>query len=85
MEKSCSICLQILNLVDQSMCGGFMQNFLTCAWIFLSANLAAATPLVSDEWSASIDDVACWISTHPFTRSSTADEMEHDSIVQMVV
>ena len=60
------------------MCGGFMQNFLTCVWIFLSANLASATPLVSDEWSASIDDVACWISTHPFNRSSTVDEKEHD-------
>ena len=55
-----------------------MQNFLTCVWIFLSANLASATPLVSDEWSASIDDVACWISTHPFKRSVILGEKEHD-------
>ena len=55
-----------------------MQKFLTYVWIFLSANLAAATPLVSGDWSASIDDVACWISTHPFNRSSTVDEMEYD-------
>jgi len=78
VEKSYGICLPDFKLVDKSMCGAFMQKFLTCAWIFLSSNLAAATHLVSGEWSASIDDVACWISTHPFTRSSTADEMEHD-------
>ena len=55
-----------------------MQKFLACAGIFFSAHSVIAEPMVSDDWLASIDDVACWISTHPFNRSSTVDEMEYD-------
>ena len=34
--------------------------------------------MVSDDWLASIDDVACWISTHPFKKSLIVGEKEHD-------
>ena len=55
-----------------------MQKFLGCVGIFLSSQSVIAEPMVSDEWLASIDDVACWISTHPFKRSLIVGEKEHD-------
>jgi hypothetical protein len=55
-----------------------MQKFIGCAGFFLSANLLAAEPVVIDDWLVSIDDVACWISTHPIKRSSVAGIKQHD-------
>ena len=60
------------------MFGCFMQRFIGCAGFFLSANLLAAEPTVVDDWLISIDDVACWISTHPIKRSSIAGNKQHD-------
>ena len=60
------------------MFGYFMQRFIGCAGFFLTANLVAAEPLVIDDWLISIDDVACWISTHPIKRSSIAGNKQHD-------
>ena len=57
---------------------GCMQKFIGCAGFFLSANLLAAEPMVVDDWLISIDDVACWISTHPIKRSSVAGNKQHD-------
>ena len=54
------------------------KKFLACAGIFFSAHSVIAEPMVSDDWLASIDDVACWISTHPFKRSLIVGEKEHD-------
>jgi len=60
------------------MFGCFKQRFIGCVGFFLSANLVAAEPLVADDWLISIDDVACWISTHPIKRSSIAGNKQHD-------
>ena len=60
------------------MFAGCMQKFIGCAGFFLSANLLAAEPMVVDDWLISIDDVACWISTHPIKRSSIAGNKQHD-------
>jgi len=60
------------------MFGCCMQKFIGCAGFFLSANLLAAEPTVVDDWLISIDDVACWISTHPIKRSSIAGNKQHD-------
>ena len=60
------------------MFAGCMQKFIGCAGFFLSANLLAAEPMVVDDWLISIDDVACWISTHPIMRSSFAGNKQHD-------
>jgi hypothetical protein len=57
---------------------GCMQKLIGCAGFFLSANLLAAEPVVVDDWLISIDDVACWISTHPIKRSSIASNKQHD-------
>jgi len=45
---------------------------------FLSTNLFAAEPVIVDDWLISIDDVACWISTHPIMGSSIAGNKQHD-------
>ena len=45
---------------------------------FLSTNLFAAEPVIVDDWLISIDDVACWISTHPIMGSSIAGNKKHD-------
>jgi len=55
-----------------------MKRFIGFAGFFLSANFLAAEPVVVDDWLISIDDVACWISTHPIMRSSFAGNKQHD-------
>jgi hypothetical protein len=60
------------------MFGCCMKRFIGFAGFFLSANFLAAEPVVVDDWLISIDDVACWISTHPIMRSSFAGNKQHD-------
>ena len=60
------------------MFGCCIKRIIGCAGFFLSTNLLAAEPMVVDDWSISIDDVACWISTHPIKRSSIAGNKQHD-------
>ena len=60
------------------MFGCCMKRFIGCAGFFLSTNLFAAEPVIVDDWLISIDDVACWISTHPIKRSSIAGNTQHD-------
>jgi hypothetical protein len=60
------------------MFGCCMKRFIGFSGFFLSANLVAAEPVVVDDWLISIDDVACWISTHPIKRSSFEGNKQHD-------
>ena len=60
------------------MFGCCMKRFIGFSGFFLSANLVAAEPVVVDDWLISIDDVACWISTHPIMGSSIAGNKQHD-------
>jgi len=60
------------------MFGCCMKRFIGCAGFFLSTNLFAAEPVIVDDWLISIDDVACWISTHPIMGSSIAGNKQHD-------
>ena len=60
------------------MFGCCMQRLIGCAGFLLSADLLAAEPLVVDDWLISIDDVACWISTHPIKTLSIAGNKQHD-------
>ena len=60
------------------MFGCCMKRFIGCAGFFLSTNLFAAEPVIVDDWLISIDDVACWISTHPIKRSSFEGNKQHD-------